>query len=182
VSHIRYASKCSAPAETAPPLDLIRLARGEVPRAQRHHVVQQAQRGVGACYAFVGLRPLLVDIAVGFADAPQERLDVVDRLLVAEVGALVRVTARDAAPDPVAGGAAPGAGGAGLAVQRPVGGNERALDTGLRRERRLIDVPWAGWSRKSLQAYVTPAMTTSPATLYISRCHMCRFIVFRPSE
>src|SRR5882762_248763 len=41
--------------------------------------------------------------------------------------------------------------------------------------------PCAGWSRKPLQAYVTPEMTTSAAMLYISRCHMCLFIVFRPS-
>src|SRR6266568_5775305 len=103
-------------------LDVCRYLIG----TRRYHRIQQAQRRIGAEDAVVDLAPLLVQIAVRVAQAPLEYLNAMDGVLVPEVGSLVRVVARDAAPYPIADGAPP-CPGAGLAVQCPVCGNERAL-------------------------------------------------------
>ena len=87
--------------------DALLVRHADLIGARRHHRVQQTQRGIGAEDSFVDLGPLLVQIAVRVAQVPLEYLDAMDGVLVPEVGPLVRVIARDAAPHPVAGGAAP---------------------------------------------------------------------------
>ncbi len=116
---------------------------GDLIGARRYHRIQQAQRRIGAEDAVVHLAPLLVQIAVRVAQVPLEYLNAMDGVLVPEVGSLVRVVARDAAPYPVADGAPP-CPGAGLAVQCPVRGNERALHADPVHQGRLIDRALSG--------------------------------------
>src|SRR5204863_4842547 len=100
-------------------LDICRYLIG----TRRYHRIQQTQRRIGAEDAVVDLAPLLVQIAVRVTQVPLEYLNVMDGVLIPEVGSLVRVVARDAAPNPVADGAPPGPG-ARLAVQCPVRGDK----------------------------------------------------------
>src|SRR5438477_101361 len=79
-------------------------------------------------------RALCMPLPSTASRGPEVGLDLVDRLLVAQVGPFVGVTARDTAPHPVAGRAAPRPDGAAAAVQRPVGGDQRAFDAARGRQ------------------------------------------------
>src|SRR6185436_10647866 len=102
-----------------------------------------------ARHTLVDLAPLLVQVRVGRSHRPIEGLDVIDRLLVAQIGALVSVTARDAAPHPIAGRTPPRAGAA-AAIERAVGGHQGALDARLRLERGDLHSPLRGLIEKVL--------------------------------
>ena len=108
------------------------------------HLGQQAQRVVGARHALVDLAPLLVQIVLYLSRGPEVRLDLENGRLVAQVGPLVGVAARDAAPHPVRGGAAPRPDGARAAVERPVGGDQHAFDAARVRQGVLIEHPLRG--------------------------------------
>jgi hypothetical protein len=87
--------------------DAAGVGGGDLARLRGLHLLEQAQRRVGAHDALVGAAPLLVQVALGVGRRPVVRLDVVDRGLVGGLGPLVGVVARDAPPHPVAGGPPP---------------------------------------------------------------------------
>src|SRR5262249_29111532 len=97
--------------------DALRLGGGRIQGSLGDYLVQQSQRGISARHAFVSLAPLLVEIILHVTNAPEVGLDLEDRLLVAGLRSFVGVAARDAAPHPVAGRAAPRSRGAGAAIE-----------------------------------------------------------------
>ena len=99
---------------------------------------EQPQRRVGAHDAFVHARPLAIQVVLRLIAAPGVQLELGSLGLVGRLGALVGFIAGDAPERPIAGRAPPVAVRRIVAVERPVGGDQRALDAGLCRQRALV--------------------------------------------
>ena len=106
----------------------------DLPRFGCADGLQQPNRRVGAHHAFVHTGPLAVQIVLRLIGAPRVQLELGRLRLVGGFGALVGIVSGDAPERPVAGRAAPVAVGGIVAVERAVGGDQRALDADLGRQ------------------------------------------------